>query len=229
MERLGACLATWRRVGRTMAGKQWFRGPERRTMGRMRYAGSPSWLMRIHCPLGLLIGLYARDAAGLRPATAVDVPRLEPAVELRADLAPLAVPAASEQWARWWEGELARQEGVEHGFFAPDARFGDGQELDALVRARLDDARRWSGERGHEEAEAHRDGSYPDEENGLVRAVEAEIGRKARPFELEVIELPVAGRFGRRLSEGLVLVSRALRADPEAYRDWLTPVLRDLA
>nr|WSX77948.1 hypothetical protein OH826_31350 [Streptomyces sp. NBC_00899] len=120
----------------------------------MRYAGSPSWLMRIHCPLGLLIGLYARDAAGLRPATAVDVPRLEPAVELRADLAPLAVPAASEQWARWWEGELARQEGV---------------------------------------------------------------------------ELPVAGRFGRRLSEGLVLVSRALRADPEAYRDWLTPVLRDLA
>lgn len=154
MERLGACLATWRRVGRTMAGKQWFRGPERRTMGRMRYAGSPSWLMRIHCPLGLLIGLYARDAAGLRPATAVDVPRLEPAVELRADLAPLAVPAASEQWARWWEG------------------------------------------------------SWP--------------GRRASSCRSR------AGSAGC-LSEGLVLVSRALRADPEAYRDWLTPVLRDLA
>jgi hypothetical protein len=31
------------------------------------------------------------------------------------------------------------------------------------------------------------------------------------------------------LSEGQVLVSRALRADPAAYREWLTPVLRELA
>lgn len=35
-------------------------------MGRMRYAGSPTWLMRIHCPRTLLTGLYAHDAAGLR-------------------------------------------------------------------------------------------------------------------------------------------------------------------
>lgn len=195
----------------------------------MRYAGSPSWLMRIHCPESLLIGLYARDAAGLHPPTPVDVPRLEPAVEMRAGFAPLAVPAASEQWARWWETELAALgEAAYQGGFRPGG-FGAGEELNALVRACLDDARRWSSERGHEEADAHRDGTYPHPETDLVREVEAEIGRKARPFVLQITELPVTGRFGRRISGEHVVVSRALREDAQAYREWLIPVVRELA
>lgn len=92
------------------------------------------------------MGLYVRDAAGLRPATPVEVPRLEPAVELRAGLAPPAVPAASEQWARWWEAELTRLGETFQGAFRPDVRFGDGDgdgdELDALS------ARAWTTPRG---------------------------------------------------------------------------------
>lgn len=197
-------------------------------MGGMSPAGSPSWLIRIQSPYNLLIGLYVRDAAGLCPPSWAGLPRLDPAVEVRAELAPLVGPEASEQWARWWQGELARQEGPERGFFAPDAAFGDGLDLDALVRACLDDARRWASARSREEADAHQHGTYPDAEGDLVRTVEAEVGRKARPFELEVTELPVAGAFGRRVRPGHVLVSRSLRADAAAYRAWLLPVLRDL-
>lgn len=194
----------------------------------MHPVGPPPWMMRVQCPYRLMIGLFVRDAAGLNPPAAIDLPRLVPDVELRASLAPLAVPAASEQWARWWRRELARQEGPERGFAVPDARYGDGEELDALVHACLDDARRWSADRKREVSEAHLSSGYPDVESELVRAVEEEVGREARPFRLDITELPVAGTAGWRVSEGHVVVSHALRTDAAAYREWLAPVVRDL-
>ncbi|MFG1805603.1 hypothetical protein [Streptomyces sp. NPDC049040] len=198
----------------------------------MRYAGSPSWLMRIQSPQGLLIGLFVRDAAGLHPPTAVDLPPLEPAVEMRAGLVPLAVPEASEQWARWWESELERPEGQQRGFSRPSARYGDGPELNALVQACFDDAVRWSSERGREDSAAADEAlarADPGPEGDLVARVEAELGRKARPFELDVTVVPVAGAAGWRAAGTHVVVSRALRADRAAYREWLTPVVRELA
>ncbi|MFJ5535433.1 hypothetical protein [Streptomyces sp. NPDC093261] len=176
-----------------------------------------------------MIGLFVRDAAGLRPHTDIGVPPLVPAVEARASLTPLALPEASVQWARWWERELTRQEGPDRGFFAPEARFGDGEELGLLVRACFDDAVRWSSARGREHAETMTRGDHRSLEGNLVRAVETEIGRKARPFELQVTELPVADTVGWHVSEKHVVVSRALREDAAAYRQWLTPVIRGLA
>lgn len=190
----------------------------------MQYVGSSSWLIRIDTPVGLLMGLYLRDAAGLQPVVAVEVPAVVPAVAIRADLAPLAVPAASVQWARWWDQELARQDGPGRGFFRPDRGF-KGAELGALVDACHDDAARWSADRHHEASPLRTPGS----ENGLVAAVEAEIGRRARPFELTITVLPVAGSAGWRVSAGHVVVSRAFRTDQAAYRPWLTQVLRELA
>ncbi|NUS13774.1 MAG: hypothetical protein HOY69_20610, partial [Streptomyces sp.] len=193
----------------------------------MRYSGQPSWQMWVSSPQGLLVGLYVREAAGMRPATAVDLPPLDPPVELRAGLAPLAVPEAARQWVRWWEGELARQEGPERGFFAPDRRF-DGEELGALVHACYDDAHRWAALSCHDEDQAHLDGEGGSGAEGdLVRAVEAELGRKARPFRLTVTQLPLADAVGWRPSPHHLLVSRALRSDPDAYARWLTPVLRE--
>jgi hypothetical protein len=195
----------------------------------MRFAGSSGWQIRRGTPQGLLVGLFVRDAAGLCPRTDVDVPRLVPAIELLASLAPLAVPEASVQWARWWNRELTRQQGPDGGFFSPDVRFGDGRELDALVRACFDDAVRWSAARGREDAEAATRGESHGREGHLVRMIEDEIGRKARRFELEVTELPVNGAVGWRVCPGHVVVSRALREDTRAYHRWLNPVIRELA
>lgn len=191
----------------------------------MRFAETSSWQVRIDAPQALMVGLYVRDAAGLRPPADVDVPPLVPGVEVRASLVPFASMAASVQWARWWNGELL-QAGGGHGraFCAPDPEFGDGPELCALTHECAADAARWSSDRKREHARAPR-----GIEGDLVRAVEQELGRKARPFELLVTELPVTGAAGWRLSPGHVVVSAALRNDPVAYRQWLTPVIRALA
>ncbi|WP_369394656.1 hypothetical protein AB5J72_49510 [Streptomyces sp. CG1] len=176
-----------------------------------------------------MIGLFVRDAAGLRPRAGMDVPPLVPSVETRASLAPLAVPEASVQWARWWDRAVTRHEGPDRGFLAPESRFGGGEELGVLVRECFDDAVRWSSVWGREYAEAMMRGDRRDHEGDLVRAAETELGRKARPFELHVLELPVAGAVGWRVSERHVVVSRSLREDAAAYRRWLTPVICELA
>jgi hypothetical protein len=196
----------------------------------MRHAGQPGWLMRVESsPQGLLLGLFVRDAAGMQPPTVIDLPRLDPVVELRAVLAPLAVTAASEQWAGWWEREMARQEGHDRGFFAPDARFGDGEELDALVEACRDDAARWASDIGREALDANLRAGPRGVEGDVVDQVEAGLGRKARPFDLLITELPLAGALGWRVSTHHVLVTRALRADRAGYSRWLSPVVRELA
>ncbi|WP_405584848.1 hypothetical protein [Streptomyces sp. NBC_01190] len=195
----------------------------------MRYAGSSSWQITIGAPWRLLVGLFVRDAAGLSPVTGIDVPSLVPAVEVRAGLAPWAVGEAAGQWARWWEGELGRREGLARGFSLSDGGFGAGPELDALMRECFDDAVRWGSARRREEVEAVTRRGSVNSEAELVRTVEAEIGRTVRPFELDVTELPVAGAYGRRVSSGHVVVSRALRADASAYQRWLLPVIRELA
>src|SRR5579884_3633624 len=133
--------------------------------GRMRYAGSSSWQVRVGSATGLVVGLFVRDAAGLRPRTAFDVPPLEPAVEVRAGLVPLAVPEATAQWARWWQQELTQHEVLGRSFCAPDARFGDGEELDALVRACSADALRWAADQGRKRARSR--------EGDIVREAEA--------------------------------------------------------
>ncbi|MFE9454944.1 hypothetical protein [Streptomyces sp. NPDC006739] len=97
------------------------------------------------------------------------------------------------------------------------------------MRECFDDAVRWSSARGREDAEAMTRGDRRGLERNLVRAVETEMGRKARPFELQVTELPVVGAVGWRVSQKHVVVSRALREDAAAYHQWLTPVIRELA
>lgn len=194
----------------------------------MRYAGSSSWQVRSGTSRELVIGLFVRDAAALRPRTDIEVPPLMPAVEVRASLAGLAVPEASVQWARWWNRELTGQDRADRGSLSPDVSFGVGEELGVLVRECFEDAVRWSSARGREDAEVMRRGDR-FRLGDLVRAVEAEMGRKARPFDLKVTELPLAGAVGWRVSKRHVMVSRALREDAAGYRQWLTPVIRELA
>lgn len=196
----------------------------------MRHAGERSWQMRVESsPDGLLFGLFVRDAAGMQPPTVIDLPRLDPVVELRAVLAPLAVTAASEQWAGWWEREMARQEGPDRGFFPPDARFGDGEELDALVEACREDAARWVSDVRRQVPDAQPRAGARGVEGQVVDQVEAGLGRRVGPFDLLITELPLAGALGWRVSTHHVLVTRALRQDHAGYARWLSPVVRELA
>ena len=63
----------------------------------------------------------------------------------------------------------------------------------------------------------------------VVQTIERVSGRKARPFELDIRVLPVAAVQAWRLSPKRALVSRALFRDRAAYREWLRPVIEELA
>ena len=66
-------------------------------------------------------------------------------------------------------------------------------------------------------------------ESEIVRTVERGLGRTARPFELDIRVLPVASVQAWRLSSRRALVTRALFRDRAAYRNWLQPIIEELA
>ena len=182
-------------------------------------------MVSIDTPEHLVWRVFVRDVADLRPWTGVDVPPLVPCVPTRECLPPAARSEATAQWGSWWQRELARHGRGERGYAQPEAALGDGQELEDLFLTYRLDALRWASARKCEDTAPLRRGREGD----VVRTVEGEIGRKARPFLLTVTELPVAGPFGLRASPRHVVVSRTLRDAPAAYERWLTPVIRELA
>ena len=58
--------------------------------------------------------------------------------------------------------------------------------------------------------------------------LEREAGRRAQPFQLRIIEIPVAGRELWQLDPHLVLVTAELLRDSDEYRRLMTPVLQAL-
>jgi hypothetical protein len=66
----------------------------------MQLAGMTSWRIAIDEPKSLLIALFVRDSAGLRPELESDVPPLEPQVSFSEASASNAI--AFRQWADWW-------------------------------------------------------------------------------------------------------------------------------
>jgi hypothetical protein len=64
--------------------------------------------------------------------------------------------------------------------------------------------------------------------SSLVADLEREAGRKAQPFQLQVTEIPVAGRELWQLDPHHVLVTAELVRDSDEYRRLMTPVVRAL-
>ena len=197
----------------------------------MELVGSSSWRIEVDEPQVLVIASFVRDAAGLRPEVDPAVPPLEPPV------APgpgggegNAVAAASAQWATWWPGLLERDAAALRDLEPPDfPALAGSPELRDLLRARFGDAVAWSNDRHREQAALARESRRHGVEGDVVREAERRLGRRARPFRLRVAELPVAGDGGWVLAGDHVLVARALRNDPDAYRRWLRPVVARLA
>jgi hypothetical protein len=102
-------------------------------------------------------------------------------------------------------------------------------ELQALVRSHHEVARVWSEARKHEFVALSSARQRVLLESEIVRSVERGLGRTARRFELDIRVLPVAAVQAWRLSPKRALVTRALFMDPAAYREWLRPIIEELA
>lgn len=192
----------------------------------MQYAGQPSWQMEVDEPVVLVIALFIRDLAGLRPNTQPALPRLDPVV---APARQVDVDLCSRQWAGWWRGLLVQGARALAGNAPPDfTDLAASPELRELLRSEFRTANDWASQRHREHAQLVMHGPRPGVEGEVVRDAERNLGREARPFRLRITELPVQGQHGWRLGPDDVLVSRSLLTDRDAYRNWLAPVVGEL-
>lgn len=192
--------------------------------------GQLSWSATAGTPVGLVVALYVRDAAGLDVRHAHGIPPLDPAVPVDAALAPLATIAAAAAWPAWWAAELDA-DGDPLDLVLERAAAVD-PELGLLADACSATANRWLRERNREHVESLRPrsgGRRPMPLNDAVAAVESARGRRAEPFRLKISVLPVAGPWGTRVRADSVLVGRHLFGDAERYRAFLDPIVRELA
>jgi hypothetical protein len=213
----------------------------------MQVAGRESWRMACGEPRLLLLALYVRDAAGIGAVADPPVPRLDPPVPRAAEAAP---PAASAQWTAWWrrllvsEPEVGRAVEAAGGgqaslralasyrrrFIPPDFEgLRESPELRDLVARHHAAADAWIEARARESfaRSAARGGSRVEWE--AVRDAERRLGRRARPFRLQVSVLPVLGDHCWRVGDEHLLVTRARHWAPDAWRRDLQPVVDELA
>ncbi|NAZ83542.1 hypothetical protein GTR02_17130 [Kineococcus sp. R8] len=190
----------------------------------MRSAGS--WGIRLTMPQALLLGLHLRDAAGLRPPPSEvlpELPPLHPAVTpLRADGAAIAGgDVAAQQWGRWWASAFPGGPEALTSILPP--LFGGLRgmtELRGLAELGIDDAVAWAAEAREREARLARTRPLALFETNLVAEVERTLGRRIRPFTLEVVVLPLRGIASWDVA-GHPVVTEELRADRDAYLTWL--------
>jgi|GEM_PF-665131 len=219
----------------------------------MQLAGTTSWKVGTEEEQILLMALYVRDASGLRPQVDPDIPALEPTVPIDEHPSPLD-SIASAQWAQWWQhlldgggfwpehknasdlSRLTHDPELQRLFYWPSrylasnyAGLSSTPELQALVRRQHEAARAWSEARKYEFVALSSARQRVLLESEIVRAVERGLGRRARPFELDIRVVPVAAVQAWRLSSRRALVTRALFGDRAAYIEWLRPIIEELA
>jgi hypothetical protein len=223
----------------------------------MQLAGTTTWKISTDEPQSLLMALYVRDASGLGPQIDPDIPPLEPAVLVGDKPSPVD-SLASGQWADWWQQLLdgggfwpehknprnpsdfaalvADDPEIQKLFYWPSRHLppdfmglSGTPGLQALVRRHHEAARVWSEARKHEFVALSSARQRVLLESAIVRTVERGLGRRARPFELDIRILPVAAVHAWRLSPRRALVTRALFRDRATYREWLNPVIEELA
>ena len=219
----------------------------------MHLARTRSWVITTDVPLMLLFALYVRDASGLRPQLEPAIPELEPAV-LGPVGAPPVDPAVSKQWDEWlqqllggggfWPEHIDSRDLARVGrdpdiaklyywpeqFAIPDfPGLAGSPELRSLVGSLHGAAFDWGSARKYEFDAVEKSRSLVGLESGIVKAIERDLGRSARPFRLDLRLLPVAGNYVWRSSEDRALMSFGMYRDRAAYERWLTGVVRELA
>ena len=218
----------------------------------MQLAATTSWRIATDEPQSLLTAIFVRDASGLHPETEPHIPPLEPPVPLVKPSSSNAI--ASKQWADWWthllDGggfwpddrrppelpRLIHDPEIQKLFYWPMQYLPpdfDGlanmSELRDLVRAHFEAARTWSEARHREFVALSTAPQRGLLEYVVVGTVERNLRRRAHAFAFDIRVLPVAGVGAWRLSPTRALVTRPLFRDPEAYREWLRPIVEELA
>ena len=181
-------------------------------VAEVRNAGRTSWRIEFDEPQPLVIGLFVRDVAGLT-SRHVWLPHAEPPTPRANGEGP---EDAARQWDLWWDRALSvdwnmpgpSQEQLAPSWWIPPdfESLQSAPALQAVVARHFYDAVAWSKDRKREYVELmigtpdprpfHRGRSRGRglDETRLVAGLERNLGRPARPFQLRITEIPVAGK-----------------------------------
>ncbi|KQO03964.1 hypothetical protein ASF21_07070 [Arthrobacter sp. Leaf234] len=185
----------------------------------------------------LLVALYLRDCADFRGLGRPALPPVTPAVrpvDLRRLVEPVGGSATLRvEWEAWWHSLLSHR--ISDAVLPVPPRFEalDGMEaLKALLRARVGAATDWAEERCAEYAlHAGSRGAESIEYllSRMIQERELELGRAARRFTLQVIELPLGVRRAWWVEPDKLLMCQELFDDEQSFRSYVEPVIRMLA
>lgn len=203
-------------------------------MGRRR---GKTWQVTEDSPTDLLIALYLRDAAGLVPTGDPSLPALAPSAVpgwLRRDqLGAERFDVLRGEWNDWWHRLTTPSDGPRLWELEPPdfPAFAGSPELRALIVDRFDPARAWAGGCHEAFGDAAVDRIHRGEHdiNSIVVACERQLGRKAEPFHLDLLVLPLASRGIWIIGPNRLVVSTSLRDDSGAFREAMAPFIHALA
>jgi hypothetical protein len=206
----------------------------------MQRAGSESWRFAEGVEELSHAALFVRDAVGLTPSAAADIPpRLtgQPP-DRKAVLDAAAREEASLQWPRWWRAvlrwEACAQQGLTTGRAPwrdqlsavadpPDfANLADSPALQGAVQATFSEACRWAGERRRDVLPADDPALFGSR---LARDTAEEVAA-SRGVRLGIVQgcavvLMVEGIWWARIGPGAVACSVASVHDPQTARSVL--------
>ena len=170
-------------------------------------------------PSWLLAPLYARDAAGLRPAGGLPGPLVPAAAPESLD--PDLVAAATADWPAWWAAACEFRPGPPAPRTLDLVHFSPAlTELWKPVERSYDKWRR--GRRG-DPAPAHDDARVV--EHALLDGFSAAHDRTPAPRTLRILQIPVRGSYLETPAPGMLIVSAELRQDDDAWTAALGPLL----
>jgi len=184
----------------------------------------------------LLVALYLRDRAGLartgRPALPPLIPAVRKGATRRLTESVGGRAALRVEWEAWWHSLLAHR--VRDAVLPVPPLFEalDGMPaLKALLQAHFGTAMEWAQERCAEYA-LHAGSRGADSMDYLLSRIiqerELELGRSARRFTLEVIELPLGVRRAWWVEPDKLLMCQELFDDERSFRSYVEPVVRML-
>ena len=185
----------------------------------------------------LLVALYLRDCAGLQDTGRPALPPLIQTVR-RVETRRLTRPVGGRatlrvEWEAWWHSLLAHRVGDAVLPLPPSFEALDGMAaLKALLRAHFGTAMEWAAERCAEYALRVGSRGVDSMDRLLGRMIqerELELERPARPFTLEVVELPLGGERAWWVEPDKLLMSQDLFDDERSFRSYVEPVIRVLA
>lgn len=199
----------------------------------MHHTGGPGWRITMDTCAPMLLALYLRDVSGLSGAGTPALSHVSPHVKA-ADHSMLTsevggTEALRDQWEFWWSQLLQGLPENQRNLTSPDfPELAGMAALQRVAHAHYGAALTWS----REQVQLYSMMTAQRETLGghkiladLVQNREMELGRSARDFTLNIVEVPLAEQRAWFIEPNRLIMSSHLIDDHQNFRSYVQPVV----